>query len=369
MADSPSRPWRLPFRKARRLHQFLTGATSGDAITTQALIFRRWLRDEGYDSHIYAQHVHESMLDEVQPLSAYRRGGRSEAVAIYHHSIGSDVAGFLQAHGPSLILVHHNVTPAHFFTHVDPAWAQRARLGAEQLRQLRPAVALALADSAYNELELHEAGYEETRVVPIVLEAAQYDLPDDPAMLAALQAGGPNLLFVGRLAPNKRQEDLVKLLYCLRRLRPTARLLLVGDRWDMGYDGWVERLAAELDLSDAVTLTGKVSQQAMVTAYRHADLYVSMSEHEGFGKPLVESMLLDLPVLAYAAASVPYTLGASGVKFYHKDFERLAELVAILLEDGDLRARLIAGQRQKAQQFLESNVRARFLAALELLKL
>ena len=363
--DVVPRVSRFRLRRPRPLHQFLAGATAGDAISTQALIFRRWLRDMGHPSNLYAQHIHDSVQHDVQPLSAYRRARREEH-AIYHHSIGSEVPPFLQQHGPRLILVHHNVTPAHFFTHVDPAWAQRARLGAEQLRLLQPNVDLALADSAFNELELHEAGYENTGVLPIVLDAAQYDLPDNPTLAAKLNAGaGPTLLFIGRLAPNKRQEDLLKLLYCYRRFRTSARLVLVGDRWDMGYDGWVERLAAELRLEDALTLTGKVSQQDMVTYFRHADLYVSMSEHEGFGKPLVESMLLDLPVLAYAAASVPYTLGAAGVKFHEKDFERLAELVDILVQDHDLRARLLDVQRQKVRQFLEPYVRRQFVACLE----
>ena len=203
-------------------------------------------------------------------------------------------------------------------------------------------------------------------MLPIVLDPDQYNLPDNPALVRRLQAhGGPILLFVGRLAPNKRQEDLLKLLYCYRRLRAGAHLLLVGDRWDMGYDGWVERLALDLQLDDAVTITGKVSQQDMVTCYRHADLYVSMSEHEGFGKPLVESMLLDLPVLAYAATSVPYTLGPAGVKFYEKDFERLAELVDILVDDHSLRERFIAAQRRHVQQFLEPHVRSLFVASLQ----
>ena len=350
--------------RGRPLHQFLTGATAGDAITTQAMILCRWLRELGFRSNLYAQHIHESMQNDVQPLFNWRPA-RREFQAIYHHSIGSDVPAHLQEHGIRLVLVHHNVTPAHFFTHVDPAWAQRAHLGAQQLRDLRPHVDLALADSAFNELELRDAGYADTGVLPIVLDAAQYDLLDNPVLAAQLDAAGPTLLFVGRLAPNKKQEDLIKLLYCYRRFRPGAQLVLVGDRWDMGYDGWVERLAAELDLAEAVTLTGKVSQQEMVTYYRHADLYVSMSEHEGFGKPLVESMYLGLPILAYAAASVPYTLGEAGVKVHKKDFERLAELADILITDRELRERLIAAQRQRVQQFLEAQVRLKFHAFLD----
>lgn len=352
-----------PGRRPGPLHQFLTGATAGDAITDQALIIRRWLQESGFTSQIYAQYVDDSALAQVQPLSAYRRS-RRERYAIYHHSLGSDVPQFLQEHGPRLILVHHNVTPAHFFDRLDPAWAQRSRLGQEQLRLLRARTDLALADSAYNEQDLQAAGYEDTGVLPITLNQEGYDLVDNEALAAKLDEPGPTLLFVGRLAPNKKQEDLVKLLYCYRRLQPQARLLLVGDRWDVGYDTWIERLADDLGLAGGVSLTGKVSQQDLVTAYRHADLYVSMSEHEGFGKPLIESMHLGLPVLAYATTGVPHTLGGAGVLFHEKHFERLAELVEILIEDDLLRLRLIERQRKQAARFLEPQVRRRFGAFL-----
>ncbi|MCB8984062.1 MAG: glycosyltransferase family 4 protein [Ardenticatenaceae bacterium] len=340
----------------RALHQFLTGATAGDAITDQALLLRSWLRELGFDSHLYAQHIHDSMAAEVRSLAAYRpaRDGR---LAIYHHSIGSDVANFLQQNQLELLLIHHNVTPPEFFERVNPAWVQLAQLGQAQLRALQPQTVLALADSAYNELELHAAGYEHTAVLPIALAEAQLDLPDNEPLAAELQGKRPLLLFVGRLAPNKRQEDLVKLLYYLRRIQPEAQLVLLGDRWDLKYDVWVEDLAADLGLETAVTLTGKVSQQDMVTYYRAADLYVSMSEHEGFGKPFIESMYLGLPILAYQSTSVPYTLADAGVQFRKKDYARLAELADILVTNQSLRQRIIARQRQRCQGFLEAQVR------------
>lgn len=347
----------------RTLHQFLTGATAGDAITDHALLLRGWLRRLGFESHLFAQHIHASMAAEVRPLAAYRpaRDGR---LAIYHHSIGSDVADFLRQNRITLILIHHNVTPPEFFARINPAWVQLAQLGQAQLRALQPQTMLALADSAYNELELHEAGYVHTAVLPITLDEAQLNLPDNDELAAEWQGKRPLLLFVGRLAPNKKQEDLVKLLYYYRRIQPQAHLALLGDRWDLKYDLWVEELAADLGLGQAVTLTGKVSQQDMVTTYRAADLYVSMSEHEGFGKPFIESMYLGLPILAYASTSVPYTLGQAGVQFRQKDYARLAELVDILVTNQPLRQRLVAGQRERVQDFRETAVFQTFLQAL-----
>ncbi|MCP4423324.1 MAG: glycosyltransferase [Chloroflexi bacterium] len=350
------------------LHQILTGATAGDAITDHALLIRGWLRQLGFASEIYVQHIHPGIADEVRPLSAFRTS-RADNFVIYHHSIGSEAADFLLAQDVKLILIHHNVTPPQFFAHINPAWVQMTTLGQKQFVAMQPKTILGLADSAYNELELQEAGFTNTAVLPITLNEKELDLPSNETLAAELEGKRPYLLFVGRLSPNKKQEDLVKLLHYYRRIQPEARLFLVGDRWDVKYDLWVEQLAADLGLSEAVTLTGKVSQQDMITYYRQAALYVSMSEHEGFGKPFIESMYFDLPILAYSSTSVPYTLSDAGAQFRQKDYERLAELTDILITDKELRKRIIAKQRRRVKAFQETVVRQIFISWLIKLQL
>lgn len=342
------------------LHQFLTGATAGDAITGQALLIQRWLREAGYESEIYAWHLHDSMATAARPMSTYRRA-RGETRGIYHHSIGSDVPEFLVGRDLRLILIYHNITPPGFFENSDPLRAYLARQGIAQLKMLQPLTELALADSHYNEQDLRRDGFTATAVLPICLQAERYGsaLPERPI------GPGPRLLFVGRLAPNKRQEDLVKLLFFLRRIHPLAHLTLVGDRWEMGYDRWVEQLAADLNVADGLALTGKVSHEALLAHYRSADLYMSMSDHEGFGVPLIESMLLGLPVVAYGSTAVPETMGDAGVVFHRKEFEPLAELIAMLYEDKPLRRRIVERQGIRAQDFLEPRVRRQFFSHLE----
>ncbi len=341
------------------LHQFLTGAAEGDAITGHALIIRRWLRDLGFNSHLYAQHIHANIEHEVRHLSRYRQGAGEER-AIYHHSIGSDVPEFLAARSLRLWLIYHNITPNRFFARSDIKRMELAQLGRDQLGELRQQTERALAVSPYNEQELTAAGYDKTDVLPLPLDPKLYDLPLNEELAARVRQTGPNLLFVGRLAPNKKQEDLVKLLYYYRRFAPEAHLYLVGDRWEIGYDKWVEALAEELGIAAGLTLTGKVSQQDMVTYYKCSDCFISMSEHEGFGLPLLESMTCELPILAYGVTGVPGTLADTGIQFLHKDYEALAELIQLLQEDQALRLRIIALQKERVQVFLEPAVRAQF---------
>lgn len=350
------------------LHQFLTGATAGDAITGQAFLIRDWLRDLGFESKVFALHVHESVAGEVIPLYSYRRAP-GETWAIYRHSIGSAVPEFLSQQQLILLLIYHNITPPEYFTRIDPQWAGMARQGLAQLHDLRDQTGLAVADSEFNELDLSAAGYQATSVLPITLRQDHFEQPINEITGAKIHQTGPNLLFVSRFAPNKKQEDLVRLMAHVCRIHPTARMYLVGSRWEVGYDRRVEQMAAELGLSENIVLTGKVSHQDLLTYYRTADLFVSMSEHEGFGVPLIESMYCGLPVLAYGVAAVPYTMGTAGVIFSEKRYPELAELVDILLTDDALHQRTIARQFERVQAFLEPQTRQIFESILESLDL
>jgi len=346
------------------LHQFLTGAAAGDAITAQAFLIRNWLRDLAFESNIYALHINESISAEVRPLYSYRRAP-GENWAVYHHSIGSAVPQFLSEQKLTLLLIYHNVTPPEYFARIDPQWAGMARQGLVQLHTLRDQTGLALAVSEFNEQDLSVAGYQKTAIFPITLRQDDYDLPANNATADRIRSTGPNLLFVGRFAPNKKQEDLVRLMGHVCRIHPDARLHLVGSRWEVGYDRYVEQMAAALNLSRNICLTGKVSHRDLVTYYRSTDLYISMSEHEGFGAPLVESMYCELPVLAYGVTAVPYTMGDAGVMFTDKRYAELAELVDILLTDNALRQRLIVGQTERVQAFLEARTRHTFEGILQ----
>lgn len=343
------------------LHQFLTGAAAGDAITGQALLMQKWLHDLGLTSHIFAEFIEETMLDRIRPLTAYR-SSRQEKHVIYHHSLGSNVAPLLLRQKPDIVLIYHNVTPPQFFARINPSWAAMARLGQTQLEQVCAKTALALADSAYNAQEMVAAGYGQTAVLPITLDETRYQPPYNGRL--ASQIRHPSLLFVGRIAPNKKQEDLLKLLYAYHRIQPDAHLYLVGSRWEVGYDKWLEQRAADMGLAQHVTLTDKLSQQDMITYYAHADVYVSMSEHEGFGLPLLESMYFGLPVVAYSTTAVPYTMGNAGIRFQQKDFAQLAELIDYLMTDQPFRQRLIEGQKRHITQFLEPQVRQQFYTYL-----
>lgn len=348
----------------RALHQFTEGAYFGDAVSDQVFVIQRWLRDLGFESEVYAERFQPELADRVRPARDYRPSA-AEMCVIHHHAVGSDIAERLMALDVRQLLIYHNITPPQFFAFADPILAANLEKGRRQLEAMRPCTLLALGDSGYNARELIELGYESTGVLPIVLDETHLQAPLNEALAAECDAARPLVLFVGRFAPNKRQEDLLKLHHCLRRISPEARLVLVGNTDFADYVIWLRALAADLGLDDsAVRVTGHVSHQDMITYYRCADVYVSMSEHEGFGKPLIESMYCGLPVIAYASTAVPDTLGEAGILFHRKDYEGLAELIDRLTRDASLRRRVIARQMERVQSFLAPAVRRQWEAHL-----
>jgi glycosyltransferase involved in cell wall biosynthesis len=349
------------------LHQVLDTVLGGDAVSDHAFLMREWLRGMGFESDIFVANSGPGLESEVRQ---FMPGSFSaDDLVVYHHAIGSTVVEHLITRGVPLILIYQNITPPNFFQDADPATAGYLVLGREQLQRMRPYTSLALGASPYSEAELIEVGFEQTGVLPLVFDEAAYHVHGDRNAGEKPEENGPVLLFLGRVVPHKRQEDLVKLLFFLRRISPDARLVLVGGLNEKNYVDWLRHFVKRYGLEDAVTFAGHKVLKEIAGYYRSADLFVSMSEHEGFCKPLIESMYFELPVMAFASTAVPSTLGGAGVLFKDKDYEALAELADMLIRDQDLRRRVVAGQKERLQDFLEPNVREQWREYLQKLEL
>jgi glycosyltransferase involved in cell wall biosynthesis len=189
--------------------------------------------------------------------------------------------------------------------------------------------------------------------------------PVRPALHEILEDGLVNVLFVGRMAPNKCLEDHIRLAEHYKRYVDTFyRFIFVG-RYDVvpRYFAMIRAMIEEFKMPpERFWFTGPVPNEDLAAFYRTAHVYVSLSEHEGFCVPLVEAMAADVPVLAYGATAVPETLGGAGVQFAPKDLEHAAELLGMLAYDQDVRAKVIEGQRRRLADFsdarTEQNIRS-----------
>ncbi|MGH9283265.1 MAG: glycosyltransferase family 4 protein, partial [Acidimicrobiales bacterium] len=223
---------------------------------------------------------------------------------------------------------------------------------------------LALGVSEFNRRELETAGFPRTGVLPILVDWEQYGHPPVRALEEAY-GRGTTLLFVGRLAPNKRVEDLVKVYYFYRRLDPDSRLIVVGSAVDTEtYLAGCQKLCAELGLLDHVVFAGAVSQAELCTYYRLASAYLCLSEHEGFCIPLLEAMGCDVPVVAFASSAVPGTLGDGGVLLTSKRPATVAAAVDRVLSDEAVRKALVAAGAARLEVFSLERTRRRWVDVL-----
>jgi len=335
----------------------LVGAVPGDAICDEALLIRDNLRQWGYDSQIYAESIHPTLAKEVLPYRRYRCRERGDDFLFFHHSIGSEVCDYVRSLPVRLILIYHNITPPEYFKGVDAHIYKQMVRGRKQLEGLKDHVLLALADSEFNRQELLKVGYDRTGVLPLPFDVQRYQAPSSEEVMKRFGDGSVNLLFVGRVAPNKRQEDVIKVFYYYKRINPRSRLLLVGSSWDPGgvYLKWLQGLVAYLGLAD-VHFCGHVPLEELVAYYRLVDLFLCMSEHEGFSKPLLESMYFGVPIVAYSSTAVPHTLGDSGILINEKRYDVIAELIELLVTDKTLRQKIVAKQRERLQEFEKEKV-------------
>jgi L-malate glycosyltransferase len=344
-----------------KIHQWVPAAHKGDAIGDSARAVRDMLRRDGHESDLFAMTIDEDLRGDVRPFSD--PAARQAEVTIFHFALPSPMTEAFGTLKGARVLQYHNITPASFFAAYDAGLFRLAALGRRELATLADRVDLALGDSEFNRQELETLGFPRTGVMPIAVNTGRIrEGPQRPALERILGDGLINILFVGRIVPNKKIEDHIRLAEVYKRyVDAYYRFIFVG-RYD-GVPRYYDQLRALLDeyemLPDRFWFTGPVPDEDLAAFYRWADVYVSLSEHEGFCVPLVEAMAADVPILAYAAGAVPETLGGAGLLFAPKDLEVAAELLGSLVYDDEVRDRVLAGQRRRLQDFAPERIEAR----------
>jgi glycosyltransferase involved in cell wall biosynthesis len=324
------------------------------------------LRAAGHESDLFALTIDDDLRGDVRPFAdpAARRG----EVTIFHFALPSPMTEAFASLDGARVLQYHNITPASFFAPYDAGLFRLAALGRQELKTLAGRVDLALGDSDFNRQELEALGFSPTGVMPIAVNTERItEAPRRPALENILSDGLINILFVGRIVPNKRIEDHIRLAEMYKRyIDSYYRFIFVG-RYDglPRYYAQVRALVTQYEmLPDRFWFTGPVPDEDLAAFYRWADVYVSLSEHEGFCVPLIEAMAADVPVLAYAAGAVPETLGGAGVLFAPKDLEFAAEMLGTLVYDRPVRDRVIDGQRRRLRDFAPDRIDAQLRAQL-----
>lgn len=349
------------------IHQIVAGFQRGDAISNNALLIRRILRGWGYASEIFCERNRTApdQRHDARDLDTLAAACGPRDVAILHLSIGCRANQMFPALPCRKAILYHNVTPAGYFAKLNPSVAAALAEGRRQSAALAGAAELNLADSAFNAGELVEAGYRGVGVLPLMVDLEGAHQEASPAFLDRFGDGLVNILFVGRVVPNKRHDELLRVFHAFQHtVEPRSRLLIVGSYHGAEvYHTLLLGAVHTLELR-RVVFTGTVSQAELNACYRTASVFLCMSEHEGFCAPLLEAMHHGLPVLAAASAAVPETLGGAGILFAKRDPGLIAETIGQVVRDTSFRAAVLERQRQRLAAYRSRDFDAELKAAL-----
>jgi glycosyltransferase involved in cell wall biosynthesis len=320
------------------VHQLVATLAPFDAVSNETVAMRAVLRAAGYESSIYAEHIDPAVEHQAEPLHTLREG-RGD-VLLLHYSIWSAVVERVVRSDATVVVRYHNVTPAVWFERVNDIVASLCREARNRLPELAPRAALAIADSSFNRLDLDEAGFAATAVLPILLAGGPVRTPTP--------SGEQLIVTVGRLVPNKRIDEVLRTFACYQRTcAPSARLAIVGS--DQGFERYgraCRRLATDLGIR--APFAGQVDDVTRDELLRRASAYLVCSEHEGFCVPLVEAMRFGLPIVARSFGAVPETLGDAGIAAPPEAGPaELAELLDLAVTDDALRAAMTAGRAER----------------------
>lgn len=348
------------------VHQVLATLGYGDAIGNEVLGIRRVLRGAGYRSHIFVQTADPRLDDTTLDYRLLRDESRADNVLIHHFSLGSRASRVAFALPDRMLLVYHNITPPDYFIGMRTPLTRSCFEGRRELRAYVPRCDLALGDSEFNRTELALIGFPRTGVLPVVPDFSHLDVAPDSLLARGFDDGWTNILFVGRIMPHKRIDDLVRFFHAYRRIyNPRCRLLLVG-----AYDGFktylgsIGELISRLRVPD-VHIIGHVSNEQLTALYDVADVFLSASEHEGFCVPLVEAFHKRIPVVAFAASAVPATMDGSGVLYDYKDPRHVAALLHAVVSDSTVEKEIVRAQDAALDRFTSTDFASTLLGFVD----
>lgn len=352
------------------IFQLTPALSTGDAVSNDAIALEAVLRDMGYrDSMIYSPVIRGGIPDSIARDSSRNMPKLSQDdICLYHLAIGGPVNQMFKELPCRKVVIFHNITPAKFFEKYDKNSADLCRQGLREAADLASVTERVIAISQFDAQDLRRLGYTcPIDVVPILIPFDDYRQKPTESIVSE-KGKKTTFLFTGRVAPNKKQEDLILSFYYYKKYyNQNSRLVLAGSFDEASLYG--QQLLAyrkSLGLSpEDVYFTGHIRFADILAWYRTADAFLCLSEHEGFCVPLVEAMYFRLPIIAYDSTAVGETMGSGGLLLKDKDPVLVAGVMDRVIRDQKLKETLIDKGQERLKDFDRKKITEQFTGIID----
>jgi len=334
-----------------RVDQIVPTFIANDGVYYESLTIKRILNNNGIESVIYYDVL---LSEEIKSdgISYKEINKNIDRIIIYHYAIWNDILESVINLPGKKILFYHNITPYQWFADCDETIKLVAKKGREKLSELVNHFDLVIAESNFSKQELVEKGFRNIEILPYIVDFTKYNI--SPTEIPYNKNIKGKLIYVGRIAPNKMIDELIMIYYYYKKsIETNSKFVIIGDYSSPIYGpyySYLRRLIKYMQLEDII-FTDKVSLSTLVGYYRWADIFITMSQHEGFCTPLLESMYFNVPVIARNACAIPETLGEAGILIKTNDYREIAEIIHECIINKKLREKLIRKQNERLKDF------------------
>lgn len=291
-----------------------------------------------------------------------------DIIVFYHLALLMDpVIQYLEC---KKVLIFHNITEPELLAGADDEKRMWCSAGLYDSSKTAEYFDLAITFSDYSKNCLIHMGWNEEKifVLPILVRLNQFSMKPSKEIIGKYKDDSVNILFTGRVYPNKKQEDLIAAFAAYKRnYQKKAKLFLVGSIAPGNYYPSLLAYAEKLGVSEDIIFSGFVSFEEYLAYYHIADIYLCMSAHEGFCIPLVEAMYFELPILACPDTAVPDTLAGSGILLKSRNPEYVAGKINELVLDEEYRQKIIDEQNIRKKQLLPEQLEEQYLSKLKII--
>jgi len=343
--------------KKIRIFQIIVTIIRGDAMSNNALLLDHTFKSAGINSRIYAINIEKELKKDVFIFKKLPKLNKNDII-IYHLCETTEINICIKKINCKKIVIYHNTTPGRYFKQYLPELCQHQYKSILDIQSLNKSFNWCIADSEFNKNDLVNLGYDEKKitVVPVYINFNDYKQLPDKNIIEKYKDGYTNILFVGRITPNKKHEDIIRAFaYYKKHVNDKSRLILIGSSIGEVYIEILKDYIKENELKDVI-FTGKIPFLEILGFYCIADIFLCMSEHEGFCVPLVEAMIFDVPIIAYNSTAIPYTLNGSGILIDDKNPVLVSKIINCITNDNNIKQEIIEKQRERLKDFDELKI-------------